>query len=132
MIKFEYHPWKKIFVHEFGFETFESLKKDILATTPMGNRTEPYRWCNGFLLVVIGFIPTPDLIKKEVNGEAHWRYVSICPFPKYVDYVEISEGKITIPILDVSGNPVYTAFLDWVLKNREKAITMRSRAEIPK
>jgi len=113
---FSLRSWKKIVIHEFSVEPFANVAKNLTATIPMGGRADPLRWCNGFLLLVNGFPPSPEILQKELRGELHWRYAGLSPWPKFSDIIELG-GKITVPVLDVSSHPIYQGFVEWAKEN---------------
>jgi len=88
--------------------------KEMASTIPVGGRGLPIRWCKGYLIMIHAFEPTPEVIRKELRGELHWRYAGISPFSNFTDTIEIPEGKITIPVFDVSEHPVYSHFVDFM------------------
>lgn len=121
MTKFELKPWKKIIIHEFSVERFEDIAKNLVSTIPMGGRAEPFRWCRGYIVMINGFVPMPELIEREMRGEIHWRYAGLCPWPRFLNSIEI-EGHITIPLLDVSHHQIYTEFIWWAEANFKEDI----------
>jgi len=65
----------------------------------------------------IAIRPTDDVIKEQIQGKIHWSNFTFAFMPKHQQIITIPEGKIRIPILDLSDNAVFKDMAEWIKKH---------------
>jgi len=113
-LQFEYVPWKRVIVHEVVFEPIDKILSYYRASVPMGGVGDPMRWCDGWLFTVNGAPLTPDTVRERKEGVIRWTSLGLSPCPVYVQKLEIVEGKIAIPVLNVSHLPLFKEMISWM------------------
>jgi hypothetical protein len=82
-----------------------------------GQLGRPINWANGVAFDHISMSPTEDIIKEQIKGKIHWSALSFAFMTKHQQMIEITEGKIRIPILNLSDNVIFRDVVDWIKKH---------------
>lgn len=122
-VDFDFRPWRRIIVHEVNFEPLPKILGYIAASTPMGGTAEPaLRWCNGWLFFISGAPMGPEIERERMGQVMRWLSLGLCPLEKWIPLLEIPDGKIKVPIFDVSHIPLFRDMIEWVEKTFPKEV----------
>jgi hypothetical protein len=115
MVEFEYKPWKKIIIHEIMEYPLEYVLFQSTQGVPQGGVGRPLMWSNGVLFSSFVLQPSPDVIKKQLEGIIHWSSLLFSKMEKYQPEIK-RDKRIKIPIINVSNHTIFGPMSNWVKK----------------
>ncbi len=116
MVKIIYEPWKTIVIHDIVQYDLRMLIHLHGLGVQAGQLGRPLKWANGIAFDNIPMPPSEEIIKDQIQGKIHWSGLSFAFMPKHKQMIEIPEGKIRIPILNLSNNMIFRDMAEWVKK----------------
>ena len=131
MVEFQYRPFRKIIINEIFVCPLEDLIHLILLATPPYASSAPLRWCEGWVFSIIPY----NLIEKSWDeqvkkGIVYWNSVTLAPFPTYRTHIDVNQGQVKIPLLDLSYSDNMVAFIDWFEEAFKEKIAVLPRKSI--
>lgn len=117
MVKIIYEPWKTIVIHEIVQYDLQMLVHLHGLGVQSGQLGRPINWANGIAFMHRVMPPTDEVIKEQIQGKIHWSSLTFAFMPKHQPLITIPEGKIRIPILDLSDNRVFRDLAEWIKKH---------------
>lgn len=120
-MKVNYKPWEEIVIHESIQYSLENLVTMRSLGVPPGGLGARLLWAEGVAFNHNPMPPTTDVIKENLQGRIHWNSVEWALMPKFKQFIEISQTKVKVPILNVSTNEILSAVAKW-LKTSAKQI----------
>lgn len=117
MVEIIYKPWKTIVIHAIVQHDLKMLIHLHGLGIQSGQLGRPINWSNGVAFSHRVMPPTDEVIKEQINGKIHWSHLSFAFMPKHQPLITIPEGKIRIPILNLSGNEVFRELTEWIKKH---------------
>jgi hypothetical protein len=102
----------------------EELVKLITINVNPGARTAPLTWARGVAFTYILLLPdTSETVADDLlAGKTHWFIVQWTLMPQYQKEIEVEETKVTIPIADMSANPLISDVADALKQQAEGTI----------
>jgi len=117
MVDIIYEPWKTIVIHEIvQYDLQMLIHLHSLGVQP-GQLGRPINWANGVAFVQRSMPPTDEVVKEQINGKIHWSSLAFAFMPDHKQVVEIPDGKIRIPILNLSDNEIFRDMAEWIKKH---------------
>jgi len=117
MVEIIYEPWKKIVIHELIRYDLQMLIHLSGLGIQSGQLGRPISWANGIAFHHRPMPPTDEVIKEQIAGKIHWSSLSFAFMPKHKPMVEIPDGKIRIPILNLNDNEIFRDMAEWIKKH---------------
>ncbi len=116
MVKIIYEPYHTVVIHEIVQYDLNMLVHLHGLGVQSGQLGRPINWANGVAFTHRSMPPTDDIIKEQIKGKIHWSSLSFAFMPKHKQMIEIPEGKIRIPILNLSDNELFRELAEWIKK----------------
>jgi hypothetical protein len=114
MVKFIYEPWKTVVIHEIvQYDLQMLIHLHGLGVQP-GQLGSPIRWANGVAFDIVAMKHTDEVINEQIKGKIHWSGLTFAFMPQHQQIIEIPEGKIRIPILNLSDNVLFRELAEWI------------------
>lgn len=63
-------------------------------------------WSEGVAFSHAPMAPTNEVTKETLQGRIHWTSVEWALMPEFKPFIEISQTKVKIPILNISANEI--------------------------
>lgn len=120
MVKVNFKPWEEVVIHESIQYTLDNLVTIRSLGVPPGQLGRRLLWAEGVAFSHVGMPPTRDIIKENLQGRVHWSSVEWAIMPEFKPFIEISQTKVRIPILDVSANEVLSTVAKWLKKSAKQ------------
>jgi len=117
MVKIIYEPYHTVVIHEIVQYDLNMLIHLHGLGVQSGQLGRPINWANGVAFNHLPMPATEDIIKEQIKGKIHWSHLSFAFMPKHQQIIEIPEGKIRIPILNLSDNEIFRDVADWIKKH---------------
>ena len=117
MVNVIYEPYHTIVIHDIVQYDLNRLVHLHGLGVQSGQLGRPINWVNGVAFTYRSIPPTKDTIKEQIKGKIHWSALSFAFMPKHTQIIEIPEGKIRIPILNLSDNEIFRDVADWIKKH---------------
>ena len=115
MVKITYRPWNEIIIHAYiQYELDDLLKHRSMGVSP-GGLTRNLLWVDGMVFYIRLMPSTESVINEQLEGKVHWSSITFALMPEFKSLITI-EGKIRIPIINVSENPSFKAAAEWIRK----------------
>lgn len=118
VIEIEHRPIRKLVILEYiQYPTMKALSEAMAAIIKAGARVI-LTWAGG-LAFFHQPIPwtTEHIMKDRLRGEVYWSSILFSLMPDFKPSIRV--GKVDVPIMDVSPNPVFRQVADW-LKDRTR------------
>jgi hypothetical protein len=115
---------EEVIIHDSVRYSLEELVKLITINVNPGGRTAPLTWAKGVAFTYILLLPdTSEAVANDLlEGKTHWFIVQWTSMPQYQKEIEVEDTKVTIPIADMSANPLICDVAD-ALKQQTEATT---------
>ena len=114
MVKIVYEPYHTVIIHDIAQYSLNMLIHLHGLGVQSGQLGRPISWANGIAFDQHPMAATEDIIKEQIKGKIHWANLSFAFMPKHQRMIEIPDGKIRIPILNLSGNEIFRDVADWI------------------
>ena len=115
MVKITYSPWNEIIVHEYIQYELDDLLKHRSMGVSTGGLARNLLWVDGIVFYLRLMLGTEPVINEQLEGKVHWSSITFALMPEFKSLITI-EGKIRIPIINVSENPNFKAAAEWLRK----------------
>jgi len=113
-VEFQYRPYKKIVINEVLICSIDDLIHMALLSTPPYASSPPLRWCKGWVFnLVFQGMSERGWKEQTEKGTVYWNSVTLAPFPVYHSHIDVNQGQVKIPLLDLSYSETMVAFIDW-------------------
>jgi len=119
-MKVNFRPWKEVVIHESIQYNLQNLVIMRSLGVPPGQLGGRLLWAEGVAFSHAPMPATTDVIKESLQGRVHWSSVEWASLPEFKPFLEISETKVRIPILDVSSNETLLAVAKWLKKSAKE------------
>ena len=120
MVKIIFEPYHTVVIHDIVQYDLNMLVHLHGLGVQSGQLGRPINWANGIAFNHRNMSATVDIVKEQIKGKLHWSALSFAFMPKHQQMIEIPEGKIRIPILNLSDNEMFIDVADWI-KNHYKS-----------
>ena len=120
MVKVIYKPWEEVVIHESIQYTLDNLVAIRSFGAPTGGLGGRLLWAEGTAFNPSGMPPTTDVIKENLQGRVHWSSVEWALMPKFESFIEISQTKVRIPILNVNANEIHQTVAKWLKRSAKQ------------
>ena len=115
-MKVIFKPWEEVVIHESIQYNLQNLVTMRSLGVPPGQLGRRLLWAEGVAFSHVAMPPTTDVIKESLQGRVHWSSVEWALMPEFKPFIEISETKVRIPILNVSTNETMSTVAKWLKK----------------
>ena len=117
MVEIIYEPWKTIVIHEIVQHDFQMFINLHSLGVQSGQLGRPLHWANGVAFDHSAMQPADEVVREQIHGKIHWSSVAFTFMPKYQQLIVVSEENIRIPVIDLSGNEIFSEIAEWIKKN---------------
>ena len=114
MVKFIYEPWKTVVIRSIVQYDLKMLIHLHGLGVQSGQLGRPINWANGVAFKHTLMSPTEKVIKEQIQGKIHWTQLRFAFMSKHQPLFEIPDGKIRIPILNLSDNELFRELAEWI------------------
>lgn len=132
MVKVTFKPMEEVIIHDSVHYSLGDLVKLITINVNPGARTAPLTWAKGVAFSYILLSPeTSEAVAEDLlEGKTHWFSVHWTLMPQYKKEIEVEDTKVTIPVADLSANPLFCDVADALKEQAEASIKpVRARAK---
>ena len=121
MTEVVYEPRKRVIIHEYSYyDSVEDLIIGAFGNAPPGSNIGPLKWVDGIVLTHSALPMTDSVTKEILEGKLHWNHVSFAPMEEYVSNLHLSDSRITVNIINVSANLIFTNIATFLKENLMK------------
>lgn len=117
MVDVVYKPWKAVVFHEIVRSTIENLVHFQALGVRSDQMGRPIHWVDGIALVFTQMPQTDEIVKEQLEGRIHWSQLAFAEMPRYQPVMTTSDGKIQVPIANVSHSEVFKDLAQWIKTN---------------
>lgn len=114
MIKVTFKPYEELIVHEHQRFPLDEMVRLRCTGMAVGSIAPNFQWADGLVMWRETFPQNEMITKENLDGRVHWLWVGHSEMPGYKPSVVYKETSVTIPVIDLSSNPVYSAAAKWL------------------
>jgi hypothetical protein len=132
LVKVTFKPIEEVIIHDSVHYPLETLVKLTTINVNPGARTAPLTWAKGVAFSFISLLPdTSETVAEDLlEGKIHWFNVEWTIMPQYQKEIEVEQTKVTIPLADLSANPLFCEVADALKQQTEtptKPVKIRAK-----
>ena len=120
MVKVSYRPYDELIIHEYQRFAIEDLMRLRCTGLQVGSIAPSFQWADGVLMWREPFPQNEEITKENLEGRVHWVWLAFTPMPEYRTSLTFKETSVTIPIINLSDNPVFKSAAAWLKSIDEK------------
>ena len=120
MVKVTYKPYDELIVHEYQKYTTEDLVRLRCTGLQVGSIAPSFQWADGVLMWREPFPQNEEITKENLEGRVHWVWLAFAIMPEYKSSLTFKETSVTIPIINLSNDPVFKGAAVWLKSIDEK------------
>ena len=120
LVKVSFKPWEEVILHESIQYTLQNLVTIRSLGVPTGQIGGRLLWAAGIAFNHNGMAPTREVIKEKLEGRLHWSSVEWALMPEFKPFIEITQTKVRIPIINVSSNDILLDVAKWLEKSAKQ------------
>jgi hypothetical protein len=112
-----YEPYKSLTVHEIVQSSIDNLVElQAIGISPKQFGRSIY-WADGVAFIYVAMPPNDDVVKEQLKGRIHWSHLAFAFTSTYRPLMVTPDGKVIIPIINVSRNPIFKNLVKWLREN---------------
>jgi hypothetical protein len=118
LIKVTFKPYEELVIHEYQkFELGDMVK---LRSTGMqvGSIAPNFQWAGGLVMWREAFPQNEEITKESLDGRIHWLWLAFAEMPEYKPSITFKETSVTIPVMNVSDDPVFSGAAYWLKEQK--------------
>lgn len=114
MVKVSFKPYEELVVHEHQRFELEDMIRLRCTGMQVGSIAPNFQWADGVVMWRETFPQNEMMTKETLEGSVHWLWVGHSQMREYKPSLVYKETSVTIPVIDLSSNPVYSAAAAWL------------------
>lgn len=114
MIKVTFKPYEELVVHEYQKFQLDEMVKLRTIGMQVGSIAPNFQWTQGLVMWREAFPQNEAITKENLDGKIHWLWLAFADMPDYKPSIFFKETSVTIPVMDVSDNPVFSGAATWL------------------
>ncbi|VVC00589.1 Uncharacterised protein [uncultured archaeon] len=118
-----YHPRQQLVIHECVQRKLNDMVNLSVIGAQAGSIAAPLLWVNG-MVIRFSVLPWTDATVSDVikNGTLHWDFVEFALMDSFKSTIEVKQGNIVIPVIDVSSTPTFKAVAKYLKTHHGKEV----------
>jgi hypothetical protein len=118
LIKVTFKPYDELVIHEYQrFELGDMVKLRSIGMQ-VGSIAPNFQWAQGLVMWREAFPQNEEITKENLEGKIHWLWLAFAEMPEYKQSLSFKESSVTIPVMDVSDNPVFAGAARWLKEQK--------------
>jgi hypothetical protein len=113
-LRVTFKPYEELVVHERQRFALEDMVRLRCTGMQVGSIAPNFQWAEGIVMWRETFPQNEAITKESLDGRVHWLWVGYSEMPEYKASLSYKETSVTIPVIDLSSNPVYGAAAKWL------------------
>lgn len=118
MIKVTYKPYEELIIHEYQKFNLDDMIKLRSMGMQVGSIAPSFTWAGGLVMWREPFPQNEEMTRENLNGKIHWLWLAYSEMPEYRASITFKETSVTIPIMNVSDDPVYSGAAKWLKEQK--------------
>ncbi len=114
MVKVSYKAYEELIIHEYQKFNLEELMRLRCTGLQVGSIAPSFQWADGILMWREPFPQNEEITKENLDGRVHWTWVAFVAMPEFRSNLTFKETSVSIPIINLSDNPVFKAAASWL------------------
>ena len=114
MVKVTFKPYEELIVHEHQRFALDDMIRLRCTGMQVGSISPNFQWSDGLVMWRETFPQNELMTQENLDGRVHWLWVGYSEMSEYKDRLTFKETSVTIPVIDVRNNPVYSAAARWL------------------
>lgn len=113
-MKVTFKPYEELVVHETQKFNLEDMVRLRCTGMQVGSISPNFQWAGGVVMWRESFPQNEEITRENLEGKVHWLWVGYSKMPEFKSSLTYKETSVTIPVIDLSSNPVYAAAAKWL------------------
>jgi hypothetical protein len=120
LVKVTFKPYEELIVHEHQRFVIDDMIRLRCTGMQVGSISPNFQWSDGLVMWRETFPQNELMTQENLDGRVHWLWVGYSEMSEYKDRLTFKETSVTIPVIDVRNNPVYSAAARWLKEQKGK------------
>jgi hypothetical protein len=117
-MKVSYEPLQNLVIHNIAEFDLDTLVKIARNNSIISQSYPGLDWCDGILFDYTRIAKSEDVIKDEMNGIHHWRYIHYAHMPDFKEKFPLDNGVLLVT--NVSKNPFFKEVIKFIKEDNWK------------
>jgi len=118
LIKVNFKPYEELVIHEYQKFQLDDMVKLRSIGMQVGSIAPNFQWADGLVMWREQFPQNEEITKENLEGKLHWLWLAFAEMPEFRSSITFKETSVTIPIMDVSDNPVFSGAAAWLKEQK--------------
>ena len=114
MIKVSFKPYEELVIHEYQKFNLDDMVKLRSIGMQVGSIAPTFSWADGLVMWREGFPQNEEITKESLAGRIHWLWLAYAEMPEFKTSITFRETSVTIPVMNVSDDPVFSGAAKWL------------------
>jgi hypothetical protein len=114
LVKVTSKPYDELIIHEYQKFDLDGMVRLRCTGMQVGSIAPNFHWAEGLVMWREPFPQNEAMTKENLEGRIHWLWVSFAEMPEFKPGLTFKETSVTIPVIDVTENPVFSSAARWL------------------
>jgi hypothetical protein len=114
LVKVTFKPYDELTIHEYQKFDLQDMVRLRCTGMQVGSIAPNFHWADGLVMWREPFPQNEEMTKENLEGRVHWLWVSYAEMPEFKTSLTFKETSVTIPVIDVTDNPVFSSAARWL------------------
>ena len=114
MVKVTFRPYEELIIHEYQKFNLDDMIRLRCTGMQVGSIAPNFHWADGLVMWREPFPQNEETTKENLDARVHWLWVSYAEMPDFRSSLTFKETSVTIPVIDVSNNSVFSSASKWL------------------
>jgi hypothetical protein len=117
-LKVTFKPYDELVLHEYQKFELDDMVKLRSVGMQVGSIAPNFQWAEGLVMWREAFPQNEAMTKENLEGRTHWLWVAYAEMPEYRPSITFKESSVTIPLMNVSDDPVFSGAAKWLKEQK--------------
>jgi hypothetical protein len=118
LVRVTFRPYDELIIHEYQKFALDEMIRLRCTGMQVGSIAPSFQWADGLLMWREPFPQNEEITKENLGGKVHWLWIAYTEMPGWKSSLVYKETSVTVPVTDVSDNPVFSAAAKWLKEQK--------------